>query len=87
MPSPDQTKKELYHNFFNLFDLDPWDEEDWEEKHLIFMEILSEMALKRGTGAIVLLSRKELREILRKVQAKASNKDANHLCYLSVKVK
>ena len=65
MPSPDQTKKELDHIFLNLFELDPWDEEDWEEKHLIFMEILNEMALKRGTGAIVLMSHEALHEILR----------------------
>ena len=67
MPSPDQTKKELDHIFLNLFDLGPWDEEDWKEEHLVFMEILTEMALKHGIGAIVLLSREELREILREV--------------------
>ena len=87
MPSPDQTKKELDHIFLNLFELDPWDEEDWEENHLIFIEILSEMALKHGIGAIVLLSHEELMEILREVQAKASNKDTNLLFYLSVDVK
>ena len=86
IPSPDQTKKELDHVFLNLFELDPWDEEDWEENHLIFMEILSEMALKHGIGAIVLLSHEELREILREVQAKAIDK-TNLCCHLSIKVK
>ena len=87
MPSPDQTKKELDHIFLNLFDLGPWDEEDWKEEHLIFIEILSEMALKHGIGAIVLLSHEELDKILHEVQAKANNKDANLCFYLSVKVK
>ena len=87
MASPDQTKKELDHIFLNLFELDPWDEEDWEEKHLIFMEILSEMALKHGIGAIVLLSHEELREILREVQAKANDKDTNFQFCISVDVK
>ena len=45
MPSPDQTKKELDRMFFNLSELDPLDEKDWNEKHLIFMKILSKMAL------------------------------------------
>ena len=45
------------------------------------------MALKHGIGAIVLLSHEELMEILREVQAKASNKDTNLLFYLSVDVK
>ena len=87
MPSPDQTKKELDHIFLNLLELDPWDEEDWNENHLIFIEILSEMALKHGIGAIVLLSHEELREILREVQAKANSKDENLLFYLSIDVK
>ena len=86
MPSPDQIKKELDHIFLNLFESDPWDEEDWNEKHLIFMEILSEMALKHGIGAIVLLSHEELREILREVQAKASDQGTSLCFYLSGKV-
>ena len=57
MPSPDQTKKELDHIFFKLLWLDPEDEEDWNEEHLIFIKILSGMASKHGIEAIVLLSR------------------------------
>ena len=53
MPSSDQTKKELDHVFFNLFELDPLDEEDWNEEHLIFIKILSDMVSKHWIGAIV----------------------------------
>ena len=42
---------------------------------------------KHGIGAIVLLSHEELREILRKVQAKANSKDENLLSCLSIDVK
>ena len=77
MPSPDQTKKELDLILLNFFELGPYDEEDWKEDHLIFMEILSEMTLTSGICAIVLLSHEELREILREIKAKANKQDEN----------
>ena len=69
MPSPDQVKKKLDSIFFNLFELDPWGEEDLNEEHLIFMKILSSMASKHGTNAIDLLSCEELRKNLRGIKA------------------
>ena len=87
MPSPDQTKKELDHVFINLFELGPWDKEDWKEDHLIFIEILREIALKHGIDAIVILSHEELREILHEIQARASEQDTKLCFYLSGDVK
>ena len=43
MPSPNQTKKEIDHMFFNLFELDLEDEEDSNEELLIFMSVLSDI--------------------------------------------
>ena len=87
MPSPDQRNKELDHIFFNLFELDPLDEVDWNENHLIFMDVLSEMALKHGTCAIVLLSHEELREILHEIKAKARKKHTHLTVCLSSDVR
>ena len=78
MPFPDQTKKELDHIFFNLFELCPWDEECWNEDHFIFISFLSDVAWKYGTCAIALLSYEKLRKVI----AKPKNQDTNLPCYL-----
>ena len=83
MPSTGQTNKELDHIFFNLFWLDPEYEEDWNEENLIFMKILSDVASKHVTCAIVLLSHEELSEILRKIKSKANMQGTNHHFHLS----
>ena len=51
------------------------------------MQILSEIALKHGTGAIVLLSHEELRDVFCEIKAKARNQDMNLPFYLSSDVK
>ena len=83
MPSTDQTKKELDHIFFNLFELDQEDEEDWNEENLVFMSVLSDIASKHRTYDIALLSHEELRGII----AKESKQDINLPHYLRGHVK
>ena len=58
MPSPNQTKKKMDHIFFNLFELDPEDEDD-----SIFGRILIIKWSKDGTNDMVLLPCKELIEM------------------------
>ena len=42
--------------FFNLFELDPEEEEYSKEKHLIVVSVLSDVGSKHGIDYIVLLS-------------------------------
>ena len=58
MPSPNRTKKEMDRIFFNLFELDPKDEND-----LIFARILRRKCSKDGTCAMVIFPWKEVREM------------------------
>ena len=68
MPSPNQTKKEMCRIFFNIFELDPKDEDD-----SIFTSILSRKLSQDGTDAAVLLSYEELGKIKTKVDKKGTS--------------
>ena len=61
MPLPNKTEKEMDHIFFNLFKLDPEDEEDSNEEDSSFMSILNDTSPKYGINTISLLPCEDLR--------------------------
>ena len=61
MPSLNQIEKEMDHVFFNIFELNLEDEEYSNEEGLIFMSVLSDIALKHGRYTIYLLPYEYLR--------------------------
>ena len=78
MISTDHTKKEIDHIFFKLFELDPKDEEDWNEEHLVFISVLRDATSKHGAHTIDLLCYEEIREI----KSMSDKQGTNLPCYL-----